>query len=110
MLNEPRIWGKWWNFAGSGTITPRDFAKKVFEEAHRPMKLQVANKLMLQAIGLFNPFMRELVEMHYLITDPVIMDDSPLRSLLGNVRATPYDEGIRLTLEAEKARQVAATQ
>jgi len=29
--------------------------------------------------------MRELVEMHYLLTTPVLMDDSALRGLLGSV-------------------------
>jgi nucleoside-diphosphate-sugar epimerase len=51
-------------------------------------------------VGLFQPFMRELVEMHYLITNPVLMDDTALRRLLGRVRKTPYDEGIRVTFEA----------
>ncbi|HEV7180362.1 MAG TPA: NAD-dependent epimerase/dehydratase family protein [Candidatus Baltobacteraceae bacterium] len=100
VIREPRIWGKGWHFAGSGTIVTRALLEKIFAAAGRPMKLQVANKLMLQAVGLFNPMMRELAEMHYLVTDPVVMDDSALRALLGDVHATPYDEGVRLTLEA----------
>ena len=43
---------------------------------------------------------REMVEMHYLQTDPVLMDDSRLVRLLGGVQRTSYDDGIRLTLEA----------
>lgn len=108
MLHEPRIWGRVWHFAGSGTIEPRDFAERIFAAAHRPVKLQIAGKLLLQAIGLFNPFMRELVEMHYLITDPVVMDDSSLRELLGGIEATSYDEGIRRTVEAERAHPTAS--
>ena len=56
----------------------------------------------LRVIGLFQPIMRELVEMHYLITEPVLMDDTALHRLLGTVRKTSYDEGIRLTFEAYK--------
>jgi hypothetical protein len=53
---------------------------------------------MLRLLGLFNPLLREVVEMHYLCTTPVIMDDSALHSLLGTVRKTSYDDGIRETL------------
>jgi hypothetical protein len=55
---------------------------------------------MLRMIGMFQPFMRELVEMNYLQTNPVLMDDSSLRALLGAVKATGYEEGLRLSLEA----------
>jgi len=51
-------------------------------------------------IGLFNPLMREMVEMHYLLTEPVIMDDSALQHLVGPIAKTPYTEGIRQTLAA----------
>ncbi|MBV8114119.1 MAG: NAD-dependent epimerase/dehydratase family protein [Silvibacterium sp.] len=99
---KPEAYGKWWNFAGAGAITQREIAEKVFALAGRPPKLRVAGKNMLRMLGLFNPFMRELVEMHYLITDPVVMDDTALHRLLGTVRKTPYNEGIPLTYEAYK--------
>ena len=50
---------------------------------------------MLRVIGLFKPLMRELVEMHYLQTTPVLMDDSALVKLLGRVKKTPYAEGVK---------------
>ena len=62
-------------------------------------KLMVAGKAMLRVLGLFNPLMRELVEMLYLEETPVILDDSKLQAKLGTLRKTPYDEGIRQTLE-----------
>ena len=62
------------------------------------LQLRVAGKTMLRLIGLFNPFMREMVEMNYLMTEPLIMDDSALQALIGPIRKTPYAEGIRQTL------------
>jgi hypothetical protein len=47
--------------------------------------------------------MRELVEMQYLLTNPVLMDDSALRELLGEIRKTPYEEGLRISLDAMRA-------
>jgi len=41
--------------------------------------------------------------MSYLHTTPVVLDDSALQKLLGPVRKTSYDEGIRRTLEAMRA-------
>jgi hypothetical protein len=49
----------------------------------------------------------ETVEMHYLLTEPVIMDDSALRGLIGPIAKTPYPDGIRQTLAA--ARQIAGS-
>jgi hypothetical protein len=60
----------------------------------------VAGKTMLRLVGLFVPMLRELVEMHYLLTDPVIMDDSALQRLIGPLHKTSYAEGIRQTLAA----------
>jgi nucleoside-diphosphate-sugar epimerase len=100
LLKTDGAWGLAWQFAGSGIITQRAFAEKIFAAAGRPSKFLVANKLMLRAFGLFNPLMREMVEMHYLQTSPILMDDSRLGQLLGGFRRTSYDEGIRETLEA----------
>jgi len=58
---------------------------------------------MLRLIGLFKPFMRELGEMHYLLTTPVLMDDAALHQLLDEVHKTSYADGIRATLEASRA-------
>jgi hypothetical protein len=44
--------------------------------------------------------MRELVEMNYLLTDPFIMDDSALQTLLGGLKKTPQREGLRQSMEA----------
>jgi nucleoside-diphosphate-sugar epimerase len=97
---KPEAYGKWWNLAGAGVITQREIATKAFALAEREPKIRVAGKTALRIVGLFNPIMRELVEMHYLVTEPLLMDDSALHGLLGEIHKTPYDEGIQLTLEA----------
>jgi nucleoside-diphosphate-sugar epimerase len=97
---KPEAYGHWWNLAGAGSITQREIADAVFRMAGRAPKLRVAGKTMLRVIGIFNPILRELVEMHYLITTPVLMDDRALAHLLGSLHKTPYPEGLRLTYEA----------
>jgi nucleoside-diphosphate-sugar epimerase len=93
-------WGHAWHFAGSGVITQRQFVEKIFAAADRKPKFIVAGKTMLRIMGLFNPLLREMVEMHYLFTDPILLDDSRLENLLGGLRRTSYDQGIKETLAA----------
>ncbi len=103
LAEKPEAYGRWWNFAGPGVITQRQIADEAFALVGRKPKIRVVGKLGLRMIGLVQPFMRELVEMHYLQTTPVLMDDSALVNLLGEVRKTPYAEGVRLTLESYRA-------
>ena len=96
---NPEAYGRWWHFAGSGVKTQREIVDEVFAMAGRKPKTLVAGKTMLRVMGLFQPVMRELVEMNYLLTTPVLLDDSALVGLLGSVHRTSYAEGLRLTLE-----------
>jgi nucleoside-diphosphate-sugar epimerase len=100
LLAADGAWGQAWNFAGSGTTTQRELVTKIYAMAGSPLRMMVAGKMTLRVLGLFNPMMREMVEMHYLQTDPVLMDDSRLDKLLGGLKRTSYDQGIRSTLEA----------
>lgn len=100
LLDTPAAFGKIWNLAGAGVTTQRELVSEMERLTGRKLKLRVAGKTMLRLIGLFNPFMREMVEMNYLMTEPLIMDDSALRQLIGPIRKTPYQEGIRQTLAA----------
>lgn len=106
LIENPVAYGRVWHLAGAGTITAREVVNKAFAlTGHKP-KMFVVGKTMLRLIGLFNPLMREMVEMNYLQTSPVVLDDSALRGLLGEVRKTSYDEGIRQCVEAAKKAPV----
>lgn len=99
---EEDAYGRTWNFAGPGRITQRQFVEAIFREAGRPPKFRTAGKLTLRVLGFFNPLLSELVEMHYLLTTPVFMDDSALNGLIGPLHKTPYLEGIKRTLAEMK--------
>jgi nucleoside-diphosphate-sugar epimerase len=106
VIGAPGAWGHVWHLAAAGVTTQREMLDEIARQAGQPIKTRVAGKWMLRAIGLFNPLMREMVEMHYLVTEPLIMDDSALQGLIGPIRKTPYAEGIRQSLAA--ARQASA--
>ena len=50
----------------------------------------------------FMPILRELKEMHYLHETPVLLDDSKLRALLPGLVKTPYAEGAKIAVSAER--------
>jgi nucleoside-diphosphate-sugar epimerase len=98
LIAEPKAWGYAWNLGGAGATSTRAMAEEIFAQAGHKPKFTVAGKTMLRVFGLFNPMLREMVEMHYLLTTPVILDDSRLKNLLGELPKTPYKEGICKTL------------
>lgn len=95
-------WGEAWNLAGPGEITGAEFIEKVYRAAGGPPRFRTVGRGMLTVAGWFSPFMRELPEMLYLQETPVLLDDSKLQRLLGPLRKTPYEEGIRETAEWTK--------
>ena len=88
-------YGRHWNLGGPGTITGREFITRMAEAAGHKPKLYQVTKNMLRVMGLFNPLMRELVELHYLGETPVILDDWKLNQHLGGLKKTTYEAGIR---------------
>jgi nucleoside-diphosphate-sugar epimerase len=107
LSEKEEAYGKAWNVAGPGLITTRQFAEQVFGAVHQKPRLRVAgSKAMLRVLGVFNPFLREVVEMHYLWTTPVKLDDTRLRQLLPDLHKTSYTEGIGATINAMRSRAV----
>ncbi len=92
-------YGERWNLGGAGTITGEQFITRVYEQAGRKPKWLAASRFMLRMVGLFNPVMRELLEMSYLAETPVILDDTKLARHLGGITKTSYDDGIHRTME-----------
>ena len=66
LSEKAEAYGRAWNVAGAGLMTTRQFAEQVFGAVHQKPRLRVAGKVTLRVLGVFNPFLRELVEMHYL--------------------------------------------
>ncbi len=58
---------------------------------------------MMALAGLFNPMMREVVEMMYLTEEPVVLSGEKYEALIGPLPKTPYEEGIKKTIEHLKA-------
>ncbi len=92
-----------WNFAGAGEINSLDFITRVYRAAGRTPKYRTVGRTLLKIMGWFNPLYKEVIEMLYLEETPVILDDSKLLAKFPHTGKTPYDEGIRRTLDWMRA-------
>ena len=54
---------------------------------------------MVALAGIPNPLVRELYEMLYLKTERLILDGTKFRNKFGRIPTTPYDDGIKKTLD-----------
>jgi nucleoside-diphosphate-sugar epimerase len=108
LLKTPAAYGKIWNLSGTEVTSQLDLVREMERQVGHPIKRRVVGKTMLRLIGIFKPMMRELAEMHYLQTDPVIMDDAALQQLIGPIHKTPYAEGVRRTLAALDSKRSSA--
>lgn len=103
LLVRDDAFGEPYNLAGAGDISVRAFAGKVYAALGQKPRLRVAGPTMVRILGWLSPLMREFVELAYLQSEPVLLDDGKLRAVLGNIHKTSYDEGIRHTLDHLRA-------
>lgn len=78
-------------------ITQGGFVEMAAGEAGANPKVMAAGKFLLSALGLFNPAMKEIVEMLYEFEKPFIVDSSKFEKTFG-MKATPMKEAIRETV------------
>ncbi|MBZ0315990.1 MAG: NAD-dependent epimerase/dehydratase family protein [Anaerolineae bacterium] len=89
--------GQIWHLPAPETVTTREFVNRIYQETGHTPRLQVANKFILRAMGLFVPVMREFVEMYYEFNEPFIMSHNQFAKAFG-ADVTPLQEAIRTTV------------
>jgi nucleoside-diphosphate-sugar epimerase len=94
--------GKVWHLPVADTLTTRAFINQIYAAAGNPPKIQTAPRIAIRALGLFNPMMREIVEMVYEFEEPFIMDSSRFKAAFGDL-STPLNEAIKQTVTAFRA-------
>jgi nucleoside-diphosphate-sugar epimerase len=89
--------GQAWHLPSYQTLTTRHFLKLVYEETGRAANIQVAPKLLMQAMGLFVPPVRGISELFYEFEEDFVVDHRKFEGTFGN-HATPLRDAIRTTL------------
>jgi nucleoside-diphosphate-sugar epimerase len=85
-------------------IAQRDYFALVGRVAGHPgLKTSILPWPIVALMGLFNPVVRELLELRYLYDTTLLLDGAKLKRLLPAFSFTPPDEAIRLTLASYRA-------
>jgi nucleoside-diphosphate-sugar epimerase len=77
--------------------TTRQVVARVAEHIGAPIRVKVAPRLLLRALGVVNPTIRELDEMLYEFTQPFVIDGSKATRRLG-LEPTPIDDAVAQTV------------
>jgi nucleoside-diphosphate-sugar epimerase len=89
------------------TRTTRQLVDTVYQLAGQPRtKLRGTPALLLRAVGVFNPTVRELVELQYEFQEPFIVDSTKIAAKL-DVHATPLDQALADTLASYRTNPAA---
>jgi nucleoside-diphosphate-sugar epimerase len=81
----------------------REIIDMIGEQLGTTVKVQTAPKLLLRAMGLFNPTVREVIEMLYEFEQPFVVDSTKAEQRLG-LAPTPLDEALAATVAWFSAR------
>jgi nucleoside-diphosphate-sugar epimerase len=100
--------GQAWHLPSPETLTTRRFVEMIFEEVGKPARIQAAPKILLRAMGLFNPGIRETIEMLYEFEEPFVVDHSKFEEAFGE-QATPLRESIQRSVRWYREEHPAGT-
>ena len=98
--------GQAWHLSSPRTLTTREFVGTIFEEVGRPARVQTVPKILLRALGLFIPPLRETIEMLYEFEEPFVVDHYKFERAFGD-HATRLEEAIRDTVRWYRAKRQA---
>jgi nucleoside-diphosphate-sugar epimerase len=103
LSRHEEAYGRAWHVPSAETLTTRQFIELIEMEIGRPVKFRAAGKTMMRLVGLFNPAVREVVEMMYEFEEPFIIDHSRFEAAFGN-GVTAHEEAISETVAWYRAR------
>ncbi|HME80783.1 MAG TPA: NAD-dependent epimerase/dehydratase family protein [Candidatus Eremiobacteraceae bacterium] len=104
---RPAALGDVWHMPAAEPVTGRQFITMVCEAAGKPVRMGVITRPMMMLAGIFDPQVREALEVYYQFAQPFMMDASKFTRAFGS-RITPHADAIKATLAARVQRASAA--
>ncbi len=95
---DERAVGGVWHLPGPETVTTRELLGLVAVDVGHPVGVRVLPKLAVRALGLFNPTIRELVELSYEFEQPFVLDTAKYETTFGT-SATPLKAAVTATVD-----------
>lgn len=104
--NSEKAYGQVWHLpTASKPYTGRQWIEQIATELNVFPKIQLAPKVLVKVMGLFNPIMKESVEMIYQYDRDYVFDSSKFEKAF-NFTPTPYDQGIKKIVETDYKKKV----
>jgi nucleoside-diphosphate-sugar epimerase len=100
---DERAVGGVWHLPGPETVTTREVLELVAGDVGHPVGVRSLPKLAVRALGLFNPTIRELVELSYEFEQPFVLDTTKYQSTFAT-EPTPLGTAIAATVAWYRSR------
>ncbi|MBK3495196.1 SDR family NAD(P)-dependent oxidoreductase [Viridibacillus sp. YIM B01967] len=91
-------YNKNWNIPSTHPITGEELIMIICHATGYTKKVRSISKGMIRFLGVFSPFMKEMVEMMYLTEIPVLLSGEKYEKEIGSLPNTPYSQGIQETI------------
>jgi len=98
-------YGENWNIPGAGIISGRDIVRIARKASGSAKTVMPLGKIGLSLLGMFQPVMKEIVEMLYLTEEPLTLSGEKYRRRIGPIPATDFEQGITETIHALMKRK-----
>jgi nucleoside-diphosphate-sugar epimerase len=105
---DERAIGGVWHLAGPETVTTRQLLELVADALGHPVGVRSLPKLAVRVLGMFNPTIRELVELSYEFEQPFVLDTTKYQSTFGT-DGTPLATAIAATVAWYRSRNNTST-
>ncbi|WP_040979435.1 SDR family oxidoreductase [Oceanobacillus jeddahense] len=92
-------YGENWNIPGAGLISGKEMIRIAREVTGDRKAVIPLTKNVIRVIGLFDVFMREIVEIMYLTKEGFILSGEKYEKRIGAVPVTPFQKGLEETLQ-----------
>jgi len=103
LATDPSAFGQTWNLSGV-LLSGKRILKLCREHLGYKTRVWFLGPWSIHALGWVDPFLRELSEMTYLLTDPVVLDGTKYARTYGEPENTDPAVGLGSTLDAIRAR------
>ncbi|MCT1577069.1 SDR family oxidoreductase [Oceanobacillus kimchii] len=98
-------YGENWNIPGAGLISGKEIIKISRQITGNQKIVTPLTKSTIRFIGLFDEFMREIVEIMYLTKEGFILSGEKYEKRIGTIPKTPFKEGLKETLRVLMAKE-----
>ncbi|MNJ55423.1 hypothetical protein D3C77_509100 [compost metagenome] len=98
-------YGQNWNIPGQGVISGKEIIRIARQASGQSKPVISLGRVGLSLIGLFEPVMKEIVEMLYLTEEPIVLSGKKYERLVGPIPGTSFERGITDTIQTLMNRQ-----